>query len=232
MATGRHLIHNNNVNEDSTQVIFADVNGMFCFLVWVYLVCFNKNLPFEWTVFIIQQFHCINDIYPSNYPYFAGIKMQYLPLHTNLWEVQEHQGSWSLRNLYSKTLYPMVQVEELCYMWVYGISIAAISFVLFNSAVKRTCNLVCQTFLKGQACAHLLIGFCWFSVMCNFLNSAARLGKVSYNKILWCLCLLNLHGVINSWLYMYQVKSFPTTTCCQVRKLMPFSKAFSSLIRS
>ena len=60
-ATGRHSIHKNNaqcsmLNEDSTQVIFADVNGVFCFLVWVYLVCFYKNLPFEWTVFTIQQF--------------------------------------------------------------------------------------------------------------------------------------------------------------------------------
>ena len=179
-ATGRHSIHKNNAQ------LMRTLLRLFL-LMW--MACFASLSEFTWCVF--TKIYRLNDIYLGNYPYFAGIKMQYLPLHTSLWVVQEHQGSWSLRNLYSKTLYPMVQVEELCYMWVYGISIAAICFVLFNSAVSRTCNLVCQTFLKGQACAHLLIGFCWFWVLCNFLNLAASLGMVICNRILWCLCLQN-----------------------------------------
>ena len=190
-ATGRHSIHKNNAQ--------CSMRTLLRLFLLMGMACFASLSEFTWCVFTkiyrlieqCSQYNNFNDIYPGNYPYFAGIKMQYLPLHTSLWVVQEHQGSWSLRNLSSKTLYPMVQVEELCYMWVYGISIAAISFVLFNSAVNRTCNLVCQTFLKGQACAHLLIGFCWFWVLCNFLNLAASLGMVICNRILWCLCLQN-----------------------------------------
>ena len=93
----------------------------------------------EWTVFTIQQFHCTNDIYPNNYPYFAGIKMQYLPLHTSLWVVHRHLVFWLPRRTCSKMRCLSSLVEELCHTWVFAHCVNCMNCVfIYVSHVRIT----------------------------------------------------------------------------------------------